>query len=95
MQHAQISYDQPQAESGAHSPTGKQGYVPDGEQGNVSTGQQGYVPTGQQGYVPTGQQGYVPTGQPVQSVPGQAGRMDRTYLKTMLGGSRIFEFVSS
>nr|XP_058973968.1 uncharacterized protein LOC131800302 [Pocillopora verrucosa] len=74
-------------------PTGQQGYVPTGQQGYVPTGQQGYVPTGQQGYVPTGQQGYVPTGQPVQSVPGQAGRMDRTYLKTMLGGSRIFEFI--
>ena len=42
----QISYDQPQAESGAHSPTGQQGYVPAGQKGNVPTGSQGYVPTG-------------------------------------------------
>ncbi|XP_066020636.1 uncharacterized protein [Pocillopora verrucosa] len=86
-------------------PTGQQGYFPTGQQGYVPTGQQGNVPTGQQGYVPTGQQGYAPTGQPVQSVPGpgvhvqpsvnqpMAGRMDRTYLKTILGGLRIFEFI--
>lgn len=89
--------DQPRTVSGAQFPMG-QGHIP---------GQPVHVPTEHPVHVLTGQPVHDPTRQPVQSVPGpgvlvqppvnqpRAGRMNKAHLKTMLGISRIVEFVSS
>lgn len=87
--------DQPRTVSGAQFPMG-QGHIP---------GQPVHVPTEHPVHVLTGQPVHDPTRQPVQSVPGpgvlvqpplnqpRAGRMNKAHLKTMLGCSRILEFV--
>ena len=92
-----IDLDQPRTVSGAQFPMG-QGHIP---------GQPVHVPTEHPVHVLTGQPVHNTTRQPVQSVPGpgvpmqppvnqpREGRLDRTYMKTLLSASRLVEFVSS